>query len=321
MTISTPIFYDELVLLYGSILGTESNDTLTGTVLFNEISGLGGNDLIRGGGLLDCLKGGDGIDTISYDNACAAVTVDLRISGIQWTGGSLFDKLSGFENINGSKYNDTLIGDAGQNRISGGLGKDKMVGGLGNDIYSVDNVGDKVVEAANEGLDLVLSSVNYILPDNVENLALFGTATLGTGNALNNIIAGNASDNIIRGGGGTDSVTGGAGADTFIYEYATAGNLLKVHDFANGVDEVALKGAVFGLAAGALPADWIVFTATGGVTPDGTHALATTSDHGQFIFDRYHTLWWDADGAGAGAAVAIGNFGATTLTLDDFAVI
>lgn len=311
----------ELEAIYGNLLGTAGNDNLTGNALFNAISGLAGNDTVMGGGLFDKLSGGDGIDTVSYANACSAVNVDLNKTGWQWTGGGFFDKLSGFENINGSKYNDCLIGDAQNNRISGGLGADRMVGGLGNDIYSVDNSGDKVVEKAGEGLDLVLSSISYTLGDNVENLSLFGTAINGTGNALNNIIAGNAENNVIAGKGGNDSVYGGAGADTFIYEYATAGNFQKVHDFAVGVDTVAIRGSVFGISASQFDADYFVFTATSAVNTDGSHTLATTADHGQFIVDRYHNFWWDADGSGAGNALLIGSFAAATLTFDDFALI
>lgn len=321
MTFANIFHFEEIQSLYGSVLGTDSGDRLTGNSFFNKISGLGDNDTIMGGGLFDILRGGDGNDTVSYANAKSGVTVDLRITGTQWTGGSLFDKISGFENITGSNFNDTLIGDSGQNRLSGGLGKDKMIGGLGNDIYSVDNAGDMVIELDGEGIDIVLSSINYKLPNYIENLSLFGTATLATGNSLDNVMAGNAMDNIIRGGGGRDSVVGGAGADTFIYEFATNGNSTKVNDFASGEDKLALKGSVFGLSAGSLPADWLVISATGGVTPDGTHNLGTTSAHGQFIFDRYNNLFWDADGSGDGKAVLIGSTGGSTITLDDFIVI
>ncbi|HEX8382206.1 MAG TPA: hypothetical protein VF592_02415 [Sphingomonas sp.] len=307
--------------LYGEVFGTEAGEQLTGTRLFNDIMGLGGNDVISGGGLLDRLEGGLGVDTVSYANACAAVCVDLNLTGWQWTGGSLFDKLSGFENIIGSRFNDTLIGDAGVNRINGGLGHDKMIGGLGNDIYSVDNAGDQVIERAGEGADLVLASTSYTLAANVENLSMFGPAVTGTGNTLNNIIAGNDLNNVISGKGGADSLYGGAGADTFIFEYANGSGFSKVHDFEAGLDRLALVGSVFGLGAGSLDANWIVFTDTGAVTPAGKHDLATTGDHGQFIFDRYHSLWWDADGSGAGAAILIGNTGKGVATLDDFVVI
>ena len=58
-----------------------------------------------------------------------------------------------------------------------------MIGGLGNDTYVVDNVGDVVTEALNEGTDTVQSSVSFALGANVENLTLTGSANInGTGN-------------------------------------------------------------------------------------------------------------------------------------------
>ncbi len=92
-----------------------------------------------------------------------------------------------------------------------------LIGGADNDTYVVDNTGDVVTENANEGTDLVQSSIAYTLGINVENLTLTGgTAINGTGNALNNVLTGNAANNLLTGGAGNDTLNGGAGADTLI---------------------------------------------------------------------------------------------------------
>ncbi|MGI9213065.1 MAG: Ig-like domain-containing protein, partial [Methylococcaceae bacterium] len=98
-------------------------------------------------------------------------------------------------------------------------GFDTMIGGDGNDFYFVDNVGDKVTEAAKatSGIDSVQSSIDYTLPVNVENLELTGLANLkATGNTAANLITGNNGDNLLNGGDGFDTLMGGDGDDTLI---------------------------------------------------------------------------------------------------------
>lgn len=302
------------------IFGLEGNDKLTATGALSFLFGGAGNDVIlSGNGLLDVLIGGEGSDTISYEKAKCAVTVDLNKT-LQYTGGSGFDFIKGFEDIIGSNYNDTLTGDAGNNRLIGGTGADKMTGGLGNDTYSVDNVGDKVIEKAGEGTEIVLSTIDYTLGANLENLAIFNSAIRATGNALNNIIAGNAMDNILNGKEGSDTLFGGAGKDIFVFDKPEVGVIDKINDFASGVDKIGIVGAGFGLAPGALAADYFVKT-SGVVSREGINNHSTTAAHGQFVQDFYNNLYWDADGSGAGNAVLVSGLGAGTLYVNDFIVL
>ena len=109
-----------------------------------------------------------------------------------------------------------VVVGAGANTVTGTAGADTMAALGGNDTYIVNNAGDVVVEAANAGTDTVQASVSHTLGANVENLILTGTATTGTGNALNNSLTGNALANTLNGGDGDDSLIGGAGADLLI---------------------------------------------------------------------------------------------------------
>jgi hypothetical protein len=97
--------------------------------------------------------------------------------GTIWNAASLVARAK----ITGSPINDPyLVGATGANTLAGGLG---------NDIYVVNNVGDLIVENADEGLDLVWASVNYTLAQNVENVHLTGSGNINsTGNELNNAI-------------------------------------------------------------------------------------------------------------------------------------
>ena len=103
--------------------------------------------------------------------------------------------------------NDLKInGIGGNDLLDGQGGGDLMAGGLGDDTYFVDNAGDVVFEQINEGVDQIYSAITYILPDDVENLTLTGSAGLsGIGNTLNNVLTGNSGNNILDGGEGADS--------------------------------------------------------------------------------------------------------------------
>lgn len=300
--------------------GNELNNTLQGNSGNNFLDGRAGNDSINGGdgddtivgGLgNDILYGGNGVDTLAYTDASASVTVSLALVAVnQNTGAAGTDKVSGFENLTGSDYNDTLTGDAGDNRIVGGTGADTMSGGAGDDFYSVDNVGDVVIEnPANAGVDLVVSTVSFTLGAGIENLSLAGSAAInGTGNNLDNKIAGNGASNVLNGKGGHDDIAGGAASDTFVFDAPDASSSDTIRGFVSGFDIVQVSASGFGLSIGSLAADQFV---TG---------EAATEAHGQFIFNALHQLLWDADGTGGGSAVLVADFFGSTVSITDIVV-
>lgn len=110
--------------------------------------------------------------------------------------------------------------------------------------YTVQIQTDAVVEQLNQGNDTVDSSASYVLPDNVENLALSGFGpSSGTGNAL---------DNVIRGNDASNRLTGGLGSDTFAYGvYGTAPDTIT--DFATGAggDKLDLRDLLWGYSVNA----------------------------------------------------------------------
>jgi Ca2+-binding RTX toxin-like protein len=139
----------------------------------------------------------------SGDNVLNGSAFDDNLTG---AGGN--DELYGFDD------DDVLNGNEGNDLLDGGAGADTMTGGIGDDRYIVDNAGDMVIEAANGGTDTVVSSINYTLGVNVENLELAGSAVVGTGNNANNVITGNGLNNSLIGGSGDDTLDGGEGNDT-----------------------------------------------------------------------------------------------------------
>lgn len=203
-----------------SLIGTTGNDYLDGGAGADTMSGLAGDDVYVVDNANDTVVEGSGEGTDRI-NALVSYTLPPNVENL-WLVGVADTSGVGNELDNtlwGNGGANTLTGLAGNDYIDGGSGADTMVGGSGDDTYWVDNVGDLVVESANEGTDTVNSSLpNYTLPSNVENLTLVpGAGSINaTGNELNNVLTGNEGDNVLVGGAGNDTLNGGAGADTMV---------------------------------------------------------------------------------------------------------
>jgi hypothetical protein len=186
-----------------------------------------------------------------------------------------------------------------------------MTGLAGNDTYTVNNAGDLVIEALNQGTDTVQASIAYTLPNNVENLLLTGTGNLnGTGNGLNNQITGNSGNNTLNGAAGIDTLTGGVGTDIFIFQFSqsTSTALDQVTDFAIGDDKIDLLSQ----AGGAINAP-VAFTRATDSTTTNINTIVTN-------------VFTDANGATAGnqalgmnsaALVRVANTTTTYLIIND----
>jgi RHS repeat-associated protein len=150
--------------------------------------------------------------------AIAQVSITVNAANLQFNGTNSRDTLvgsSGNDTLNGFKGNDWLEGKLGGDRLNGGQGIDTLIGGLDNDLYIVDNLSDLIIEQIEEGIDSVVSSVNWALADNLENLTLSSNSIInGNGNNLNNILRGNTENNWLWGGQGNDTLKGNNGDDT-----------------------------------------------------------------------------------------------------------
>lgn len=138
------------------------------------------------------------------------------------------DDLLGSEDANdirGFGGNDTLRGLLGNDSLDGGAGADSMVGGAGNDVYWVDNAGDRVFEDAASGIDSLYTRLgSTTLPANVENGLLLATGSANlTGNTLGNVLTAGAGANILDGLGGADTVSYAAAGSGVTVSLAVAG--------------------------------------------------------------------------------------------------
>ena len=200
-----------------------------GNALPNSIYGNDGNNSLDGGAGTDTLSGGKGNDTYAVDSAADVVVElpgegsDTVVSTTSYTLGANLEALTlaggSAINASGNELANVLTGNAAANTLRGFEGADTLRGGAGNDTYVIDDLGDVIVEASGEGVDLVQTSVSFTLDPNVENMILFGSDDLAaTGNASNNVLAGNAGNNRLDGKAGADTMSGGQGADVYVVD-------------------------------------------------------------------------------------------------------
>jgi Ca2+-binding RTX toxin-like protein len=117
--------------------------TITGLVHFfagNDIAyGGDGSETFYMGTNINFVDGGAGIDTLQYD---FKATVDLRVTTQQQTFTYAWDTIQNIENLSGSAFSDSFIGNevsnilvgAGENdALDGQGGNDMLTGGTGND--------------------------------------------------------------------------------------------------------------------------------------------------------------------------------------------
>ncbi|MCG5238221.1 DUF4347 domain-containing protein [Azospirillum doebereinerae] len=220
--------------------GTASagNDTLTGDNAGNTIDGLGGNDSIVGGtgtdslvggagndtligggnpgGLLgdtlngglgaDSLVGGSGFNVVTYENATAGLTLDLKTPGNS-TGEAAGDRFVNIQRWIGSEQADVLIGNDSGVWFWGHGGDDLEYGGAGNDTLE-SGVGNDTVHGGG-GNDLMFGRV-----DNDQLFGEAGNDTIG-GGAGDDLVNGGEGDNVLFGDWGADTMIGGSGNDSF----------------------------------------------------------------------------------------------------------
>jgi len=300
---------------HGSPAPTAEGDTINGNGGNDTIDGLAGNDIIDGGKGLDTIFGGTGDDIINGGQDGDIINAGAGNDRI------LINQDEALNDIfNGGSGVDTLVAVAGKQLTLNGFDATATSmevwegNGLGvvgtaaaqtfdfSGLTAVTNMG--IVDAA-DGADTMIGS-NF-----ADNFRGGAGNDIMNGGAGNDILDGGAGNDTVNGGTGNDTLTGGANNDTFVFNKPTAGSVDNITDFVTGTDKIALVGSDFGLAAGPVAAaDFVLGT-------------AANAAHQQFIYDAgSKTLFWDADGTGAGAAVAITTFStAANLHLADLLVV
>ena len=330
-----------------NLVGNALDNVLIGNSGGNLLNGGSGNDYLDGLAGADTLVGGKGDDTYVL-SAVSDVVIESEFEGTDTIragfsyalgknienlvftgtgdyagvgnilgnvmtgndGNNILSGEDGNDTLYGGNGTDTLIGGTSNDILDGGAGGDAMIGGTGNDSYTVDSIGDLIVENADEGADSVTASVSYTLVDNVENLTLTGTADLsGTGNDANNVIVGNDGANTLSGLGGNDTIDGGKGADAM--DGGAGNDTYIVDDAGDTVTDSAGTDTVQSSITWVLAASLENVTLTGKAAINATgnaQANVITGNDGDNVID-----------GGAGADTMIGGAGADTYYVDNSA--
>jgi Ca2+-binding RTX toxin-like protein len=224
--------------------GDSGVNVLTGGAGHDFMRGMDGNDTMVGGDDDDYLDGGQGNDVLSggsgWDratyapSALAGVTVDLNIVGVAQATGQGNDTLSGIEHVSGTRFNDILTGDGGDNWIWGGsdgsgvTGNDILNAGGGNDLVQVGTgthsanggAGVDTFQTHGNGTDVTAAGVTISLAlqgmaqDTEQGMmTLTGFENL-SGSTFDDVLGGNNGANLLAGDVGSDSIDGGDGNDT-----------------------------------------------------------------------------------------------------------
>jgi Ca2+-binding RTX toxin-like protein len=208
--------------------GTDGPDIIIGTFLADQIFGFAGddqlfgavgNDTLSGGQGGDRLDGGAGVDTATYADSAAAVTVSLS-SGTGTGGDAEGDTLFGIENLVGSSFKDTLVGSAGANVLDGGGNNDILAGLAGGDTLDGGSNGrDTASYAASNAAVVVDLAAGIAAGGHAAGDTLISIEGL-IGSAFADFLFGDALENVLDGGGGADVLFGGGGDDVYIVDNA-----------------------------------------------------------------------------------------------------
>ncbi|MBX3568036.1 MAG: calcium-binding protein [Rhizobiaceae bacterium] len=239
-----------------TLVGNQFKQTIVGNDGENQMLGDGPN------GGADTLEGRGGNDTYYITNAAMVVieeagkgALDRVVALVDYalSAGAHVERMEAnalviptARSLKGNALAQELIGHAGKDVLDdGGAGKADTLSGLGgDDTYVVNNSGDVIVEAADQGLDSVLTNVTFDLLEGV-HVELLRAAHPGAttainlfGNTLKQEVHGNDGSNIISDGGkgSADVLVGRGGNDT--YRIYNSGDLIKESSTQGAADTV-----------------------------------------------------------------------------------
>ncbi len=183
----------------------------------------------------------EGTDTIILTHGAGNFTLPSNVENLIDLNGAFNRPADGPDYLTGNDLDNFLGYKGGASGhmpyvINGGKGADTMQGFTDDDVYYVDNAGDRVLEpsagaGAPQSFDEIRSYITFELPDNIEALTLIGSASDGWGNALDNRIDGSTN-------GVANNLYGGMGDDLYVVD----GSDVVIEKPGEGLDTVEYRG-------------------------------------------------------------------------------
>ena len=264
-------FGTDIIKNIENVIGSNKDDYIKGNASNNVLDGASGDDLLLGLGGQDTFYGGTGNDTIDFVDSTNGIHVNLSNTQhnensyrIQNDGYGNKEYVDGVENIIGSKFDDTIIGDnrvnsiyagEGDDFISGGKGADYLDGEAGSDTVDFNALDDKSVTvnldtnktSIVEG-NAISNGITTILK-NIENVHGTRNDDTITGSSEDNTLLGKKGNDTFKGLDGSDYIDGGDGIDKIDYSDGTAGiniDLSKISQITTNDTSFAVQNDGFG---------------------------------------------------------------------------
>ncbi|WP_299672063.1 Ig-like domain-containing protein [uncultured Roseobacter sp.] len=250
------------------LYGGDGDDYFNSTSFGNDLFDAGaGNDTIYSGGSYagdpghrgnDTILGGAGTDNLRLAFGYGSTAVDL-VAGTMQTG--IYNSVvSGIENVETGRGNDTILGDALANSFLGNNGNDSLVGGDGNDTLDgedgddthegglgddllIGNLGADYFDGGegNDTLEFIYNSDNNTFDLQAEMLT-FGSGFQEVFTNIENVRSGAGNDTLI-GSTAANRLEGGVGDDTYVYAVGGGNDVISDSDATGTLDLSGFAGA------------------------------------------------------------------------------
>lgn len=216
------------------IRGSYADDVMRGS------DALTVNEVFKGMQGADSMDGGQGFNIASFVQDVQGVTVWLEASsrkvapgvgvadkvqagftGVALDGWGDIDQLANIEGVEGSLFNDLIVGNADSNHLDGRKGNDTLDGGAGFDWAEFNNAeGAVTVNLATQsasdgdgGTDRLLNMEGVLGSLQNDQVSGDGLANILDGNGGNDTLDGSGGDDVLKGQDGNDVLISGMGRD------------------------------------------------------------------------------------------------------------